>query len=120
MLRLILLFVLVYSSLLVRGQSGNFDFIDDFNSGTAERWQTVGNWRVQSGAYIGNASGVYSGTNAFIRGFAAQDVYMEADMESLWRVDKYILLRYAGSSNLVALNFRANPYNDLVVHQTRN
>ncbi len=103
-------------------------FYDNFNSGNASRWdEKSGIWTVSNGKYIGEGTG-----NAFcqagpssiyetlIRQYIARDVVAEVDMKSIERVDKIIILRSADSGSQIELNFRANPFGDLIVQERVN
>jgi hypothetical protein len=103
------------------GHEGGF-FCDDFSSGTAGQWEPqVGTWTVEDGEYVGE--GTFDRTTCsglqgtLIRNLEASNVDIRVDMRSIQRVDKGIILRSNGPDNQIELNFRADPFGDLVVQQ---
>ena len=101
----------------------NADFCDDFSDGTAARWETRGgSWEVVNNEYVGTGlpDACATGTSAdetLIRDLRAENVEMRLEMRSEQRVDKGIILRSTGLGDQIALNFRADPFNDLVVQE---
>jgi hypothetical protein len=101
----------------------NADFCDDFSDGTDSRWETRGGlWEVINHEYVGTgvpdacATGA-SADETLIRDLRAENVEMRLEMRSQQRVDKGIILRSTGFGDQIALNFRADPFNDLVVQE---
>jgi hypothetical protein len=99
------------------------DFCDDFSDGTAARWETQGGtWDVIDNEYVGTgvhdacATG-FSTNETLIRDLRVTDVELRVDMRSEQRVDKGIVLRSTGPGDQIELNFRAAPFNDLVVQE---
>lgn len=111
----------------VRPETGTWleaaDFCDDFGDGVAARWQSPGAiWSVVDGEYVGRGAPEacqtgFSTNETIIRDLTAADVEMRVDMRSEVRVDKAIVLRSTGPADQIELNFRADPYNDLVVQE---
>lgn len=111
----------------VRPESGTWleaaDFCDDFSDGVAARWLSPGAiWAVIDGEYVGTGAFEacqtgFSTNETMIRDLTAADVEMRVDMRSEVRVDKAIVLRSTGPGDQIELNFRADPYNDLVVQE---
>ena len=101
----------------------NADFRDDFSDGTDARWETRGGlWEVINNEYVGTGlpDACATGSSAdetLIRDLRAQNVEMRLEMRSEKRVDKGIILRSTGFGDQIALNFRADPFNDLVVQE---
>jgi hypothetical protein len=97
------------------GQEEPKFFCDDFSSGTAERWEPDGGvWTVEDGEYVGEGTSDtftpcgFILNQSLIRDLAASDVDIQADMRSIERVDKYIVLRLTKPfDNQIAVNFRA-------------
>jgi hypothetical protein len=111
----------------VRPDSGSWleaaDFCDDFSDGTDTRWEPLGgSWEVVGNEYVGTggpdscATGT-STNETIIRDLSAENVEMRLEMRSQQRVDKGIILRSTGPGDKIALNFRADPFNDLVVQE---
>jgi hypothetical protein len=107
-------------------QEGQKFFCDDFSSGTAEQWEPqVGVWTVEDGEYVGE--GTFNPTcfgisndelnGTLIRNLEASAVDVRVDMRSIERVDKGIILRSTGPDNQIELNFRADPFSDLIVQE---
>jgi len=98
------------------------DFCDDFRDGTAARWEPQGGtWEVIDNEYVGigprDACGTgFSSNETLIRDLRVDDVEMRFDMRAP-QVDKGIVLRSTGPGDQIELNFRADPYNDLVVQE---
>jgi len=99
------------------------DFCDDFSDGTDARWEPLGgSWEVVDHEYVGTggpescATGT-STNETIIRDLSAQNVEMRLEMRSQQRVDKGVILRSTGPGDKIALNFRADPFNDLVVQE---
>lgn len=101
-------------------------FCDDFNDGEAPLWHVEsGEYSVEDGRYIGEGPDELDGSvcaaslmSASLReGSSAQDVAMHAELRSLERVDKALVLRARDSSNRIEINFRADPLNDLMVQE---
>ncbi|HEX6395973.1 MAG TPA: family 16 glycoside hydrolase [Steroidobacteraceae bacterium] len=98
------------------------DFCDDFRDGTAARWEPQGGtWEVIDGEYVGvgplDVCGTgFSSNETLIRDLRVDDVEMRFDMRAQ-QVDKGIVLRSTGPGDQIELNFRADPYNDLVVQE---
>lgn len=103
-------------------------FYDNFNSGNASRWnEESGIWTVSNGKYIGEGTGneicpssESSISQTVIAQYIARDVVAEVDMKSIERIDKLIILRSTDPSNQIEVNFRANPYGDLIVQEKVN
>jgi len=101
----------------------NADFCDDFSDGTDTRWERLGgSWEVVDNEYVGTGlpDACATGSSAdetLIRDLRAQNVEMRLEMRSQQRVDKGIILRSTGFGDQIALNFRADPFNDLVVQE---
>jgi hypothetical protein len=82
-------------------------------------------WTVEDGEYVGEGtfnptcSGIsfdeLNGT--LIRNLEASNVDIRVDMRSIERVDKGIILRSTGPDNQIELNFRADPFSDLIVQE---
>jgi len=93
-------------------------FFDDFNEGTAARWEPMGGiWSVVDGQYEGQetegtACMGFAPNQSIIRDVQARDVDVEVDMTSLDRVDKGLILRSAGPGDQIELNFRAERPDD--------
>lgn len=98
------------------------DFCDDFRDGTDSRWAPQGGaWQVSDNQYTATAAPDACGTGfssneTLIRDLQVADVEMRFDMRSP-HVDKGIVLRSTGPGDQIELNFRADPYNDLVVQE---
>lgn len=101
-------------------------FCDDFNDGEAGSWtSTGGHFSVSGGRYIGEgpdevdagACGASLMTASLREGSGSADVAMHAELRSLERVDKVLVLRASDPSNRIELNFRADPLNDLIVQE---
>ncbi|HEY8428287.1 MAG TPA: hypothetical protein VIL20_07930 [Sandaracinaceae bacterium] len=101
-------------------------FCDDFNDGAAEGWAPEGgSWSVADGRYLGSGPasldgaecGVTRMTASLREGTEATDVRMHAELGSLARVDKTLVLRAVDPSNRIELNFRDAPYDDLMVQE---
>jgi hypothetical protein len=101
-------------------------FCDDFNDGTAPGWMPEGgSWMVQDGRYVGSGPATLDASpcavshmTASLRdGSEAADLAMHAELGSLARLDKTIVLRETDPSNRIELNFRGAPLNDLVVQE---
>jgi hypothetical protein len=113
-----------YTTAGLTGQGGPI-FFDDFNDGTAQRWEPQGGvWTVQNGQYVGEGvtevrcPGDGLGANdTLIRDLELSDVDMEVDMRSIQRVDKAIILRSTSPENQIELNFRADPFGDMYVQE---
>jgi hypothetical protein len=101
-------------------------FCDDFENGTAERWQPVdGTWRVVDREYVGRAgvdrcSTGFSSNESLIRHLDAADVDVRVQMRSIQRVDKGVILRSTSPGNQIELNFLADPYNALAIQEVVN
>lgn len=100
-------------------------FCDDFNDGSASGWRPEGgSWSVADGRYIGSGPmtldgsecGVTRMTASLREGSGSTDVRVHAELTSLARVDKVIVLRAANASNRIELNFRGD-FNDMVVQE---
>ena len=102
----------------------NADFCDDFGDGTDTRWEPQGGlWEVTDNEYVGTGvvdvcmeSG-FSSNETLIRDLRARDVELRVEMRSQQRVDKGIVLRSTSPTDQIELNFRADPFNDLVVQE---
>jgi hypothetical protein len=99
------------------------DFCDDFRDGADTRWIPQGGlWEVSDNQYVGTgvqtacATG-FSTNETLIRDLQVADVELRVDMRSQQRVDKGIVLRSTGPGDQIELNFRADPFNDLVVQE---
>ncbi|HET9865582.1 MAG TPA: hypothetical protein VFP37_19250 [Steroidobacteraceae bacterium] len=110
-----------------RPESGTWlegaDFCDDFSDGVAANWESQGAiWQVIDNEYVGTGTAEACGTGfasneTFVRDLVAADVEVRFDMRSLERVDKAIVLRSTGPGDQIELNFRADPFNDVVVQE---
>ena len=101
-------------------------FCDDFDNGTADRWQPVdGTWTVVDREYVGRA-GIdrcdtgFSSNESLIKHLAATDVDVRLQMRSIQRVDKGLILRSSSPGNQIELNFLADGYNALAIQQVTN
>lgn len=100
------------------------DFCDDFSDGTDTRWEPQGGlWQVTANEYVGTGvvdacvvSG-FSSNETLIGDLRASDVELRVEMRSQQRVDKGIVLRSTSPTDQIELNFRADPFNDLVVQE---
>ena len=99
------------------------DFCDDFSDGTDANWLPQGGlWEVIDNEYVGTgvqdacATG-FSSNETLIRDLRARNVELRVDLRSQQRVDKGIVLRSTGPGEQIELNFRADPFNDLVVQE---
>lgn len=101
-------------------------FCDDFSDGEAGSWTASGgNFSVSGGRYVGEGpdeidGGMCSASMmvASIReGARSRDVRIHAELRSLERVDKVLVLRATDDANRIELNFRAAPYDDLMVQE---
>ena len=104
--------------------AGGDAFCDDFEKGTAEKWQPFGGaWTVESREYVGRAGTDVCGTGfssneTLIRQLDAADVDVRLEMRSIQRVDKGIILRSTSAGDQIELNFRASPFfSDLIVQE---
>jgi hypothetical protein len=101
--------------------TGPGHFCDDFESGTAEKWQPVdGTWTVDNAEYVGRAGNDRCGTGfssneTLVRNLQATDVDISLEMRSIQRVDKGIILRSTSPENQIELNFLADGFNLLIV-----
>lgn len=101
-------------------------FCDDFADGTAAGWTPEGgSWSVVDGRYVGSGPasldalpcGASRMTASLREGSASTDVRLHAELGSLARVDKTLVLRATDGSNRIELNLRSDPLNDLVVQE---
>jgi len=101
-------------------------FCDDFSDGEEASWTAEGgSFSVSGGRYVGEGpeeidSGMCGASHmvASLReGASSSDVMIHAELRSLERVDKVIVLRATDDANRIELNFRADPYNDLMVQE---
>ncbi len=101
-------------------------FCADFNDGTADGWRPEGgSWSVVEGRYLGSGPATLDGaecgatlmTASLRDGSESTDLHMHAQLGSLARVDKTLVLRATDASNRIELNFRGDPLNDLVVQE---
>jgi len=101
-------------------------FCDDFSDGEEASWAPEGGGFSVSGArYVGEGPAEVDGsvcgasrmTASLREGSRSTDVTMHVEMRSLERVDKVLVLRATDDSNRIELNFRADPYNDLIVQE---
>lgn len=104
-------------------------FRDDFNADNASRWVPQGGtWTVIDGEYVGQGKGDGSApcgsigiAQSVIKWVRAANVEVEADMRSIERVDKWIILRSVNPENEIKVNFRAERPDsypaDLIVEQ---
>jgi hypothetical protein len=101
-------------------------FCDDFTSGTAERWQTEGGvWSVENQEYVGRGEADVCGTGfssnqSRIPNLSASDVDVSVTIRSLEGVDKGLVLRSTNLGDQIELNFRADPFNELIVQELRD
>ena len=109
----------------VEGKPGIM-FCDDFSDGEEASWVPEGGGFSVSGArYVGEGPAELDGslcgasqmTASLREGSRSTDVVMHAEMRSLERVDKVLVLRAVDDANRIELNFRAAPYNDLIVQE---
>lgn len=101
-------------------------FCDDFGGGAAMGWiPQAGTWEVIDGRYVGvgpmDVEGVECGASrmsASLReGSGAADLALHVRMASRTRADKVVVLRATDAANRIELNFRADPFGDLVVQE---
>lgn len=101
-------------------------FCDDFNDGEAPLWNVEsGEYAVEGGRYIGEGPEELDASvcdaslmSASLReGSSTRDVAVHAELRSLERVDKVLVLRARDSDNRIEINFRAEPLNDLMVQE---
>lgn len=104
-------------------------FCDDFNAQTQLAWiAQAGSWQVMDAHYFGTGPEDLEGAacdasrmSASVRdGARATDLVFHARLRSVQRVDKTIVLRVVDASNRLELNFRAAPYDDLIVQDLRS
>lgn len=103
---------------------GKDSFCDDFENGSAEKWQPIGgSWTVESREYVGRAgtdvcNTGFSSNETLIRHLDAADVDVRLEMRAIQRVDKGVILRSTSAGDQIELNFRASPFfSDLVVQE---
>lgn len=105
---------------------GPMDFCDDFAAGAMDAWEAeAGTWSVVDARLLGEGPETLDGLDcgasrmsaALRTGSEASDLAMHVELTAHRRSDQVIVLRASDASNRIELNFRADPYGDLVVQE---
>jgi hypothetical protein len=93
-------------------------FFDDFNDGNADGWTTagLGTWSVENSEYVVDMDSGYDRRGTSLAGdLSWTDYIFECDVQGNLGVDKHFYARYFDDNNFYSVNFRADPYGDVVL-----